>query len=437
MSFLTSERRASGRVAVLAALFLGATSAMAAQPAGVPPPAPRASADTLTLETAVARALGTAPEAVASEARLEALRAARRQAGVKPNPTLEVLGENLTGTGPYKFIGGAEITATYAQTIERGGKRAARVGLVEREIGVAEAEIVVQRLDLAQRVQTAYVEAVTAQAMVEVVERRVELARVLAKAVDFRVREARDPLFAGTRAATRLAEAEVDLELAEHARDAALKRLTAWWGGSPAGIKLSTDEFYRIEATAGTNAGPAAADLAVQEARVRRAEAAVAVEQTRRTQDPTARGGLRYLNGTGDLAVVAGVSIPLARHDTNRANVERAVAERRRAEADVETARLLRLRELRLAEEKVEEARHEAEALLKRVFPGAEKELDQVRAGFARGGFRHADVDEAQTHLLQVRERMVRAISEYHQARVQLDRLTGRFAALLPNQEIR
>jgi outer membrane protein, heavy metal efflux system len=394
-------------------------------------------AETLTLEGAVSRALSIAPEFEANAARVDALRAARSQAGVRPNPTVEVLGENVVGTGPYQFLGGAEITASYAQTIERGGKRQARVALAEREIGVAEAEALVQRLDIAQRVQAAYVEAVTAQAQIEVAEERLRLAKTLRTEVVRRVREARDPLFAGTRAATRVEEAEVDLELATHARDAALTRLTALWGGSPTGLTLSTDEFYELGDREPVSGRPAAADLAVYEARVRRAEAAIALEQARRVQDPTVRGGVRYLNQTGDLAILGGISIPLARYDTNRANIERAVAERRRAEAEIEVARLARLRELRLAEEKVEEARHEADALLQRVFSGALKTLEQVREGFARGGFRHVDIDEAQTRLGTVRERIVRAIAEYHEARVELDRLTGRFAGPLLNEEVR
>lgn len=394
-------------------------------------------AETLTLEGAVSRALSAAPEFEANAARVDALRAARSQAGVRPNPTVEVLGENVVGTGPYQFLGGAEITASYAQTFERGGKRQARVAMAEREIGVAEAEALVQRLDIARRAQAAYVEAVTTQAQIEVAEERLRLAKALRTDVDRRVREARDPLFAGTRAATRVEEAEVDLELATHARDAALTRLTALWGGTPAGLTLSTEEFFDLGDRVSVSGGPASADLAVYEARVRRAEAAIGLEQARRVQDPTVRGGVRYLNQTGDLAILGGISIPLARYDTNRANIERAVAERRRAEAEIEVARLARLRELRLAEEKVEEARHEADALLERVFPGALKTLEQVREGFARGGFRHVDIDEAQTRLGTVRERIVRALAEYHKARVELDRLTGRFAGLLLNEEVR
>lgn len=443
MPIATIPGRASGRAAVIAALLLhGAQPSVAAQPV---PPAPASAPErpstpreTLSLEEAVARTLAAAPEAQANAARLEALRAARSQAAVRPNPTIDVMAENVAGTGPYQFIDGTEVTASYAQQIERGGKRQARVTLAERDIDVAAAEALVQRLEIAKRVQSAYVEALTAEVTTGVAAERLRLARELNAEVARRVREARDPLFAGTRAATRVAESEVDLELAIHARDAALGRLAALWGGAAHELVVPVDDFFMLD-----NPPPqlrdtiAAADLAIFEARVRRAEAAVAVEQARRVQDPIVRGGVRYHNQTGDVALVGGASIPLARFDRNRANVERALAERRRAEAEIEVARVTRLRELRLAQERVGQARHEAQGIFQSVFPGTLRALEQVREGYARGGFRFADLDEAQSRLAQVRERMVRATAEYHRALVELDRLTGRFADPLPQEEIR
>lgn len=427
-------------LAVVASLATIANAGAFAQPRSpqAPAQAPPARSEPLTLERAVASALNAAPEAAANAARLEALRAAQRQAGVRPNPTLDVVTENVVGSGPYRFVDSAEVTATYAQTIERGGRRQARVALAGREIEIAEAEALVQRLDIAKRAQTAFIEAMTAEAMVGVATERLRLARELRDEINRRVRAARDPQFAGTRADTRVSEAEVDLELAEHARDAAMNRLIALWGGSARGLVIAIDDFFmldRPEPVISDAISPV--DLAVYEARVRRAEASVRLEESRRVQDPTIRGGARYLNGTGDVALVGGISIPLARHDTNRGNIERAEAERRRAEADIEVARVTRMRELALARERVTEARHEAQALLQQVFPLAMRTLAQVRAGFARGGFRHADIDDAATRVNNVRERMVRAASEYHRARIEVDRLTGRFTHILPLEEAR
>ena len=396
-------------------------------------------AELVSLEAALAWTFSATPEGRAGTARLDALAAARDQAGVRLNPTLEVYSENFAGTGPYQFADAVEVTGSYAQVLERGGKRAARVALAGSEIGVAEAELVVARLDIAARVQRAYVEAVATEAEIAGVTERLRAAESLAREVDRRVKSARDPLFAGTRAQTRVAEARVDLELAVHARDAAVERLAALWGGAAKGVEISTTDFLRFDRDAKGTASPGntPAESALIAARVRRAEAAVTVEQARRVQDVTVRAGLRYLRPADDVAVVAGFSIPLGRYDQNRAGVARALAERRRIDLEAEVVAAQRRRDLVLAEERVHEAMLEAVAIRDRVIPGTVKTLAQVREGYVRGFFSYLEVADAQSSLAAVRARLVKAARAYHEAGVDLDRLTGRFATLTLAQEAR
>jgi cobalt-zinc-cadmium efflux system outer membrane protein len=100
-----------------------------------------AHAETLTLEQAIAKASEGAPRLEADGAAIEAARAGRTQAAVRPNPTVTVSGENIAGSGQYNVFSQPEITATYGQTLERGGKRDARKALLPiADIGVAEAE---------------------------------------------------------------------------------------------------------------------------------------------------------------------------------------------------------------------------------------------------------------------------------------------------------
>ncbi|WP_197432059.1 TolC family protein, partial [Blastomonas sp. CCH2-A2] len=131
-----------------------------------------------------------------------------------------------------------------------------------------------RRLDLAKRVQELYVEAQTAELNVELARNRAEIAAQLEKEVKRRVDDARDPLFAGTRARTELEQAKVDLELAEHAAEAAKSRLALLIGsGSAESLDVSTEGFLDL---APANVAPdafAAPDLAVYEARSRRADA--------------------------------------------------------------------------------------------------------------------------------------------------------------------
>ncbi len=400
------------RAALLAVTFLSAGAAQA---------------EPLTLEQAIRQSVEGSPQETANAARIDTLEAARAAADTKPAATIDGMVENI-GTGGFSQF---QVDATYNQRIERGGKREARVDLVEGEIGIVRAETIVRRLDLAKRVQELYVEAQTAELNVELARNRVEIAAQLEKEVKRRVDDARDPLFAGTRARTELEQAKVDLELAVHAAEAAKSRLALLIGsGSAESLDVSTEGFLDL---APANVAPdafAAPDLAVYEARSRRADANVRLQDANARTDPTVFAGPRYL-GTGDVALIAGVSLPLQNRALNQANRDRAAAEARQIEADLAVERFQRRQEIALAAEKVEEARHEADAIRLRVVPGAEQTLREVLAGYKRGGFTFLDVSTAQSALHDARVRMVEAIFEYHRAKVDLDRLTGRFANLV------
>ncbi|MBU0868643.1 MAG: hypothetical protein KJ876_10995, partial [Alphaproteobacteria bacterium] len=77
-----------------------------------------------------------------------------------------------------------------------------------------------------------------------------------------------------------------------------------------------------------------------------------------------------------------------------------------------------------------EEARHEADAIQGQVLPLAEEALSEVRFGYQRGFFSFADLAAAQTASVDAAMRTVDAAREYHEAKVELDRLTGRFSNL-------
>lgn len=385
-----------------------------------------AQAQSLTLEEAIRQSVSSSPQGAATATRIEGLDAARAAADTRPAATIEGSVENIGTPGFNEF----QIDGTYNQTLERGGKRRARIELAEGEIGIAQAEALIRRLDLARQVQELYVETQTAALDLELARSRVEIAGALRSEVQRRVDGARDPLFAGTRARTELAEAEVDLELAEHALDAAQARLALLTGNDPAELTVVTEGFLEMVTPAIELRELPSIDLALYEARRGRADANYRLQQAYSRTDPTVYAGPRIF-GSGDVAVVAGFSLPLPNRALNRANIDRAAAEQRQVEADLAVERFQRRRDVALAAGRVEQARHEAEAIQNRVIPGAEQTLREVRAGYNRGGFTFLDVSTAQTALHNARVRFVEALSEYHEAKVELDRLTGRFADLV------
>ena len=383
-------------------------------------------AGSLSLEAAIRRTLETAPLAGVVAARREALEASRDAAGLKPQPSVELTAENF---GPP--MGGLydqfQLTGTYSKRIERGGKRQARVNLVNREIGVVEAEALIARLDLVKLVQDGFVKAQAASAKVAIARERLRVAQELRREVARRVASAKDPIFAGTRAQTGVSEAEADLQLAIHARDSALKRLAALWGGAAPASIADVDRFLDVKPVSA--AGPSAVDLAIFEARKARALSSVALQEANAARDLTVSAGPRII-ASGSLGAVAGVSLPLGGRRLAQARVSEAQAEGRRIDAELALERFTRERAIGLAAEKVEASRHEVELIREDVLTNAEKTLEQVRLGYNRGFFSFADVAAAQQMLVNARDRVVNAAERYHQAQAELDRLTGRFANL-------
>ena len=387
-----------------------------------------AHAETVTLEQAVAKASEATPLLSAGDAAIAAARAGRVQAGVRPNPSVTLQSENFVGTGPYNVLGQAEITATYNQPIERGGKRAARVAFAQQDINVAEASARIVRLNLAAAVQRAYIDVQIADYAARISGERLETEAQMQREALRRVRGYKDPLFVETRAAARVAQARLARDEAQARLANARNHLASFWAGSGGDLQLA-DKLTLPNSSAQTIA---AADQALREAEIARARAGVVVEQSRATQDYTLSGGARYLRGTGDVALVAGVTIPLGRFDRNQGNIERAQAERQRLEFLAEADRLDRLRRLASLRADADAARTRADAIMAEVYPRTVRTLDQVREGYNRGGFTFRDVQDAADAIVSVQEQWLDAITRFRDAQTEIDRLTGRFDADQP-----
>jgi len=393
-------------------------------------------AEPLSLEAALAQAGAADPGLAGATARLASAEARARQAGLRPNPTLGADLENFAGTGDYGLLGAPEATFYYEQTLERGGKPAARTGLARAELEVARWRGRAARLDYLREVQIAWTEAMSAEAEVVIAEARYVAARTAQTDIQRRVQAARDPLFAAARAETQTAEAEIALARARtEARDAKLA-LAALWGGG-ADFDLDVNLFFQIGDALALAPDAESPDLALLAAEREAAIARIAVEKAGAVPDPRVRGGFRYLGDSGDVAVIIGGSIPLRRFDTNREGVARASADRTAAEADLEAARVGGEREIARLQARIVASASQAERIRTQVIPAALEAVRLVREGFARGGFQYIDVTDAERALAEARMRRVEILKSLHLDRAALDRLTGRHLGLVISAETR
>lgn len=387
-------------------------------------------ADTLKLTDALRSALTADNAILAAEARVDAADAALLQSGKRPNPSLGVDVENFGGSGAVSGFSDTEITLSYQQRIELGGKRDSRVALAGAERTAAEARILVARLALSEGVQLAYVEALAAEASIALAKERLGIARSLQDEIAKRIASARDPEFAGARADAQVAEAQLALDQAQLRAKAAAARLASFWGGT-ASFRLDPRAFTDLTPPPDTGF---AADVAVLEAERTASAARVDVERSKGVADPTFSVGVRHFSRNDDVALMVGGSIPLSVFDDNSASVARAAAEERATGLDLAAYRAAREREIARLRGQLAIAAAEARAIDTDIVPAAERAVGLVREGFSRGAFTYLDVTEAQNQLSSARARRIAVLRAFHADKAALDRLLGTHMAIT-NQE--
>lgn len=377
-------------------------------------------ARTITLQQALAQAHENSPLLRASQASLAAAEARAHQAGVSPNPELEVEVENALGTGRYGGFGGTELTVALGQRFERGGKRAARQALARAEVDLANANLTRARADVVRDVRTAYVETVSAEERLALSRETVARAEELARTARLMVETGRDPPLRQLRAEAALAEARAATQQASAAAGQARRALASLIGISDDDLDLEGPIAEAIASPTSRDGVPIAMRIAEAERRV--AEARIDVERSAAVADITARAGLRGFNDTNDVAVVGGITLPLTIRDRNRGGVEAARADLLAAEARAAQARLDAVREARDAQALLTAAEGRLRSLEGAGLEQAEEAVRVARIGYGAGKFSLFDVLDAQAALNTARTSIIEARRDRARARAALER---------------
>jgi cobalt-zinc-cadmium efflux system outer membrane protein len=371
------------------------------------------SAPALTLMAALERAAEQNPALAAQRYEERAADALVEQAGVRPNPTLDVELENVLGTGAVQGVRRLEATVQASQVLERGDKRARRIAVAEREREFAAQGLAVRRAEVRAATAIAFVETLAAQHRVALAEEPVRLARAMLAAVETRVREGMASPVDTARARAAVAAAQVDLARARAALAAARTALAATWGGHPDEVGVVHGRIH-VPDTLPDGAGFSAAldehpRLQAQAALVAARRAALALAEAQAVQDITVGGGVRFLREGSDATFVAGVSVPLPVRHRNQGNIRAA----RESLAGAEQADRAIASELRLAFtaawQELEATHATAVSLRREALPPALEAEAVVRRAYDEGQLPLIDVLDAQRALVAIQREILDA----------------------------
>lgn len=393
-------------------------------------------AESLRLEAAIARALASHPTLAAEQANTRATEARAQREGL---PTPYVAGgelENFAGTGELSGFGSAEATLRLGRVLELGGKRDARLALGAAEVERQRQRLDATRVDVRARTTTRFVEVLAAQQRVVYAREHAAQSARTRREVARWVAAARNPETDLHAADIAGAQAELELEHAEHELASARTALaTAWGARTPDFDRVDGDlgalpELSTLEALQArlASARPEqAAELEAAEVRARRRVAESAAHP-----DISVSAGLRRVESLGDQGLVMAVSVPLGSRLRSRLAV---------AEADAQLDALAARRQAQLLEahgtlfegyQELLHARTELESLRKRMLPKAEQAVAFARRGFEAGRFSFLALSQAQATLFALRARVVDATVRAHLLQVEIDRLTAACAQACP-----
>ncbi len=428
------QRRWSGCSAVAVAACLAAGAALAAEPAGgVDRAAPAAAAlPVLTLEQAMALALENNPDLRAARQALAASEGAVVQSRTRPNPELSFLQEDMRRAT-------RTVTWQWNQTVEIGGKRAARMRVAERGRDVAHADLAGAEAALRADVRAAFYGVLAAQQRVQLSGQTLEIARNVRESAAKRVAAGKIPPLEETRARVAESGARLELDRAGSALRVARSQLQALWGDAvrPFGEADGTvDELPAVPTLASLQQRMEQAP-ALWSARqtLEQRRAAADLETARRIPDPTVSLGVKRATEVGRNQFVVGISVPLPVLDSNRGNQLQALRLADQAEDQLQATRIQLQAQLFEAREQLQTSSLQAGQLSGEVLPAARSAYELASRGFALGKFAYIDVLDAQRTWSEARVQYLDQLLATHRAAADIARLLGEASGPTPPSE--
>jgi cobalt-zinc-cadmium efflux system outer membrane protein len=383
----------------------------------------------VTLKHALTLVLMNNPELKAFSLEVRALEARALQAGLFPNPEIDIEGENFGGSGEYQDTEVMETTIQLSQLIELGGKRSKRkqLAILEQNLGTWDYKI--KRIDVLTAVTKAFVEVLATQNRLSLTEELVGLAQDTLATVSERVKAGKVSPLEETRSKVAYSIAQIDLERAKRSLEGSRRKLAAAWGSKTPMFEKVEGRFFDIvpvpsaEKLEGLISQNPEIERWISEMDRRRADLELA--KATGIPDVTLSGGVRRFNENDDNAFVFGVSIPLPIFNRNQGGILEASRRLAKAGEERRAVELKVIDDLAQAYESLSSAFIEATALKRDVLPGAQSAFEASREGYRHGKFDYLAVLDAQRTLFETRSQYIEVLNQYHQAVSEVERLIG------------
>ena len=384
----------------------------------------------LTLDAAVSRALQLNPALAAGSYAVSAAEARINQAGLFPNPEIDIEAENFGGEDDLSGYNGAETTAIISQPIPLGRRRGHGRAVAETDHILANRDLEASRLNVVAESTSRFYRLIAAQERQELAKKMVELAERFEGTVRSRVEAGKVSPVEATRAGIEVGQARVRLARASRELATARTILAATWGSTKPDFGRAVGELPNPEVVPGLGQLRAyligTPEIARLEDQVEQKRRAADLEKSFRFPDLRVSVGPRRFQETGETAWVAGLSVPIPVFDRNQGSRKAAEFEVDQAKREAEALRVAREAQLVAVLERLHATAAETTIMNDEVVPAANAAFIATETGYSEGKFGFLNVLDAQRTLFESHSLLLDIHEDYAATRTELERLIGR-----------
>ncbi|ABE40871.1 outer membrane efflux protein [Rhodopseudomonas palustris BisB5] len=389
---------------------------------------------TITLQTALQRALATSPRLTAAERDVGIASGQRIQAGALINPEVSYEQDNSFGSRSYRGTRSAETTLQISQLFELFGKRDARIAAGQAGVETATIQRKAIRLEVLAETAGAFLNVLGAQRRIQILDEQIAEIDRITPLLQRRVDAGASSLAETGRAEVASALVKADRERVRSLLATSRRELAVLMGDT---APKFTAVSGRLDATGrppSFNAVIAAIDANPQLMRwtavYAQRNAELLIARLRPYPDVRVNAGWRHFNDTGDDAVRLGVTVAIPVFDQNQGNILSAQESLAKTRAEREANRNSLIVLAGRAYDTLQGSLRELAILRETAIPKSRQASDAIFEGYGQGRFSLLEVLDAQASVAQARLREQEAQQNFHVAVAIIEGLVGNPFAL-------
>lgn len=385
-------------------------------------------ADGLSLREAFDRAMRDNPRIQKYPYEQRMIEAEKLQASLRPNPIVGVELENFAGSGESQGLDNAQLSLSFSQLIELGGKRERRVDYATARERQLAAEFNYDKIEVLAETALRFYEVARLQQLAAWNSRQQErLARAM-EMVTERVNSGAVPRSEVTTVLLQQSQVVVRAEEINGNFNEALAYLSAMWASVPdfssvvGDFNQSLNIPSQAEVEQAVNQAPEFLRLLDSE---RLLDARAEALRTDASADINVGVGVRYNNQLNDSSFIVQASIPLQLSNPNQGIIEANQSER---EMNFEQQRLVRdaLRvRARAILQRIETNSRYLDSIQTDLLPLARQLVNETTEGYNRGIHSLLAVLDAQDKLAHLEYQALERRSALYKGVLELERMTG------------